>query len=39
MLREVAARGPIVCGIACPDEFVYGYHSSKQNGARAVGRD
>jgi hypothetical protein len=25
MQREILARGPIVCGIACPEKFVYGY--------------
>jgi hypothetical protein len=25
MQREIMARGPIVCGIACPESFVYGY--------------
>jgi hypothetical protein len=25
MQREILARGPIVCGIACPENFVYGY--------------
>lgn len=25
--REILARGPVVCGIACPEKFVYGYRS------------
>jgi len=25
MQREILARGPVVCGIACPEKFVYGY--------------
>lgn len=33
MQQEILARGPIVCGIACPDDFTYHYHSSKHNGA------
>jgi len=32
MQQEILARGPIVCGIACPDDFTYHYHSSKNNG-------
>jgi cathepsin X len=25
IMSEVMARGPITCGMVCPDEFVYGY--------------
>jgi len=25
MMNEIYARGPITCGLVCPDEFVYGY--------------
>ncbi|WIA42670.1 hypothetical protein OEZ86_008631 [Tetradesmus obliquus] len=32
MKQEILARGPIVCGIACPEEFVYKYHSAKRGG-------
>lgn len=32
MKQEIFARGPIVCGIACPEEFVYKYHSAKNGG-------
>eukprot|EP00775_Hariotina_reticulata_P002117 gene2117-2436_t len=32
MQQEILARGPITCGIACPDSFVYHYHSSRHNG-------
>lgn len=32
MQQEILARGPIVCGIACPDVFTYHYHSSKNGG-------
>jgi hypothetical protein len=32
MKQEILARGPIVCGIACPEEFVYKYHSAKHGG-------
>lgn len=32
MQQEILARGPLVCGIACPDDFTYHYHSSKRNG-------
>eukprot|EP00878_Enallax_costatus_P008894 GHUV01009298.1.p1 GENE.GHUV01009298.1~~GHUV01009298.1.p1 ORF type:complete len:326 (+),score=125.81 GHUV01009298.1:668-1645(+) len=32
MQEEILARGPIVCGIACPDDFTYHYHSSKNGG-------
>ncbi|KAF6262627.1 hypothetical protein COO60DRAFT_1699190 [Scenedesmus sp. NREL 46B-D3] len=32
MQQEILARGPIVCGIACPEEFVYKYHSAKRGG-------
>jgi hypothetical protein len=32
MQQEILARGPIVCGVACPDEFVNHYHSSKNSG-------
>lgn len=33
MQQEIMARGPIVCGIACPDDFTYHFHSSKNHGA------
>jgi len=32
MQQEILARGPITCGIACPENFVYHYHSSRHNG-------
>ena len=32
MKQEILARGPIVCGIACPNDFTYHYHSSKNGG-------
>eukprot|EP00882_Tetradesmus_deserticola_P001926 GHRQ01002065.1.p1 GENE.GHRQ01002065.1~~GHRQ01002065.1.p1 ORF type:complete len:548 (+),score=226.91 GHRQ01002065.1:231-1874(+) len=32
MQQEILAKGPIVCGIACPEEFVYKYHSAKHGG-------
>jgi hypothetical protein len=32
MKQEILARGPIVCGVACPEEFVYKYHSAKRGG-------
>lgn len=32
MKQEIHARGPIVCGIACPEEFIYKYHSAKNGG-------
>lgn len=32
MMSEIHANGPIVCSIATPDEFVYGYHGGIWNG-------
>jgi hypothetical protein len=32
MQQEILARGPIVCGIACPDDFTNHYRSSKHHG-------
>lgn len=32
MMSEILARGPITCGIACPDDFTYSYHSGKDGG-------
>ncbi|KAF8056242.1 cpz-1 [Scenedesmus sp. PABB004] len=32
MQAEILARGPITCGIACPDDFTYAYHSGKRGG-------
>ncbi|KIZ04807.1 cathepsin X [Monoraphidium neglectum] len=32
MMSEIAARGPITCGISAPDDFVFKYHSGRQGG-------
>jgi hypothetical protein len=32
MMSEIMAKGPITCGVAAPDEFVYKYHSGRQGG-------
>jgi hypothetical protein len=32
MMSEILQRGPIVCGVTAPDEWVYHYHSSKRGG-------
>ncbi|KAI8476356.1 MAG: hypothetical protein J3K34DRAFT_256855 [Monoraphidium minutum] len=32
MMSEILARGPLTCGIACPDDFTFKYHSSRNGG-------
>lgn len=32
MMAEIMQRGPITCGVAAPDDFVYKYHSGRQGG-------
>ena len=32
MMSEIMQRGPITCGVAAPDDFVYSYHSAKNGG-------
>jgi len=31
-MAEIMARGPITCGVAAPDDFVFKYHSGRQGG-------
>jgi hypothetical protein len=32
MMSEILARGPVTCGVAAPDDFVFGYHSGRKGG-------
>ncbi|GBF97326.1 cathepsin Z [Raphidocelis subcapitata] len=32
MMSEIMQRGPVTCGIAAPDDFVYKYHSAREGG-------
>lgn len=32
MMSEIMQRGPITCGVAAPDSFVFKYHSGRQGG-------